>query len=119
MVGPPEEGKNERTQSSLVMEGERVWWSLQPRRWSNETAGFLCALAKARAETMPLLMLKLLDSDVEVPCWRAVQQGRSPCPSSNSDLRWGAVPSVQEVMRDDRFAGAGSVFTHFLKKKEK
>ena len=89
------------------------------RRWSNETAGFLCALAKARAETMPLLMLKLLDSDVEVPCWRAVQQGRSPCLSSNSDLRWGAVPSVQEVLRDDRFAGAGSVFTFLFEKKKK
>ena len=51
----------------------------------------LCALAKARAETVPFLMQsrKLLGSDVGVPCRRAVQQGLSPSPFSNSDLRWG------------------------------
>ena len=54
---------------------------------------------------------KLLGSDVGVPCWRAVQQGRSPYSSSNSDLRWrtGTVPSVQEVLRDDRFCVSGLI----------
>ena len=68
----------------------------------------LCALAKARAETVPFLMQsrKLCGSDVGVPCRRAVQQGLSPSPffEQRPAVGTGAVPSVQEVLRDDRFA---------------
>ena len=72
--------KDECTQSSLVMEGERVWWSLQPmwRTVVQRDSRVLVRIGQDRAGP------KLLGSDAGVPCWRAVQQGRSPCPSSNS-----------------------------------
>ena len=81
IVYPELSGDGGRARLVLVAEGGR---------WSSETAGFLSAFQ----DTCPSSCSagpKLLGSDVGVPCWRAVQQGRSPCPSSNSGLRWGQV----------------------------
>ena len=81
---PHEEGRNECTQSSPMMEAESVWWSFQRRwGWPRHRRSECPSSCRARP--------KLLGSDVGVPCWRAVQQGRSPCPSLNSGLRWGQV----------------------------
>ena len=88
---PNEEGKNE-CQGSLVVEGERVWWSLQQRwggQWFIKTPGFLCTLAKARAEPVPLAEQGRSFTAQTLECHAAVQCNKAS--SSNSDLRTGAV----------------------------
>ena len=84
-----------RTQSSVVMEGERAWSSLLPRWWDGGQTRQpgSCArwprheqrrcLSSCRAGQKPR------GSDAGVPFWRAAQQGGSPCRCWNSDLRWG------------------------------
>ena len=78
-------------------------------RWSNETAGFLCALAKARAETVPFLMQSRAEA-AWLRRWSAMLACNAARAFSMSLLEQrpavvtGAVPSVQEVLRDDGFA---------------
>ena len=67
-------------------------------RWSGETAEFLCVLAKARAQSVPLNRCV-----VGVLSWLAAQQGRrllvcNPTPGT------GDAVSSHKVLRDDRFA---------------
>ena len=68
----------------------------------------LCALAKARAETVPFLMPK------QESAWLRRWSAMLACSAARAfsislfeqrpAVGTGAVPSVQEVLRDDRFA---------------
>ena len=78
-------------------------------RWSSETAGFLSALAKAQAESMPFLMQSRAQA-----AWFRRWSAMLACSAERAfsmslleqrpALGTGAVPSVQEVLREDRFA---------------
>ena len=79
-------------------------------RWSGETAQFLCALAKARAQSVPLNLQGRMEA-AWLLRWSAILAcsaarsfavsllDRNPTPGTGD-----AVPSVHEVLRDDRFA---------------
>ena len=79
-------------------------------RWSGETAQFLCALAKARAQSVPLNLQGRMEA-AWLRRWSAILAcsaarsfavsllDRNPTPGTGD-----AVPSVHEVLRDDRFA---------------
>ena len=96
-------------------------------RWSPETAEFLCALAKARAQSEPLLLQGRAQA-AWLPRWSAMSAcsaarsfttslvDRRPVLGTGTD-----VPSAQEVLRDDRFsevAGYGSPFHFFCFRKK-
>ena len=79
-------------------------------RWSSETAQFLCSLAKARAQSAPLVLQGRMES-AWLRRWSAILAcsaarsfalsllDRCPSPGTGDDA-----PSAHEVLRDDRFA---------------
>ena len=78
-------------------------------RWSNETSQFLRGLAKARAETVPMILqerakaawLRRWSSLLACSMVRAFSESlveRRPVPCT------GNVPSIHEVIREDRFS---------------
>ena len=77
-------------------------------RWSNETSQFLCGLAKARAETVPMILqgrakaawLRRWSSLLACSAVRAFSESlleQRPVPQT------GNMPSTHEVLREDRF----------------
>ena len=78
-------------------------------RWNTETAQFLTALAKARAQEVPLLRqgraeaawVRRWSAILACTAARALSVSLLDCrPAGGSE---GAIPSVHEVMRDSRF----------------
>ena len=78
-------------------------------RWNTETAQFLTALAKARAQGVPLLLqgraeaawVRRWSAILACTAARALSVSLLDCrPAGGSE---GAIPSVHEVMRDSRF----------------
>ena len=80
------------------------------RRWSVETAQFLCALAKNRAQSVPLNLQGRMEAtwlrrwSAILACSAARSFAVSLLDRSSTPGTGDAVPSVHEVLRDDRFA---------------
>ena len=105
--------RKERTYPELVGEGGRarlvVLAAEVGGRWSKETATFLAALAKARAESSPFILQGRVQAAL-IRRWSAMLAcsaarafavsllDRRPVPGTG-----GVIPSVLEVLRDARF----------------
>ena len=88
--------RKERTNTELAGAGGRVRLIVLAAEWSAETAQFLGALAKARAQEAPII-LQLCAGAAWLRRWSSLLE-RRPAPAAGD-----VVPSLSEVLREATF----------------